>query len=160
MGDRGPLPEDPDILKLRGSRCADKREIPISENAPPPKLPQKLGKYGKKLWQEVVADLTRRQLLDASYGPGLELLARAYQRYRVADDALGDKAAGWKSSTDKGYEYPNPLHAIRDKAEATYLKLLDRFGCSGPAVRLKSKSSKPGRKPGVSSRDRNQGRAS
>lgn len=160
MGDRGPLPEDPDILSLRGSRAATKREIPVSEEMSRPKMPPKLGKYGTKIWKEVVADLERRKILDETYGPGLELLAKAYQRYRTADDAIGDNASKWTGCTDKGYEYPNPLHAVRDKAEATYLKLLDRFGCSGPVMRLKTKSGKPGRKSGVSSRDRNQGRAS
>ena len=62
MGDRGPLPTDYEILKLRGSRAATKRDVPVSENAVPPKIPSDLGKIAKKKWKEITADLKRRGL--------------------------------------------------------------------------------------------------
>ena len=159
MGDRGPQPEDPDILKLRGSRAAEKREIPVSEDSPPPKMPTKLGKHAKRKWKEMAADLQRRGFFDSTYASSLELLCLAYERMVTADEAIGKSTSKWTSTTDKGYPVLDPLFAVRNQAEATYLKLLDMFGCS-PGTRLKAKSGKPGRKSGVSSRDRGHGMAS
>ena len=154
MGDRGPLPTDPDILELRGSRLSSNREINVEKEQKKPKCPRHLGKHGKRKWKEIVADLEVRGILSKSWESSLELLAMAYERMMRLEEELGEDPSSWTKTTEKGYPVIDPLVSVRNQAASEYLKLLDRFGCS-PATRIKAKGAgKPGRKSGVASRQR------
>jgi P27 family predicted phage terminase small subunit len=108
----------------------------------PPKPPSHLGRYGKKIWKQIVKDLTDVGLLTVLDKQALEILCEQYDQYRQAHDAvyryrdeegrlrrrtLGEYLAGRNSQTVPEYQAMN-------RHFDSFRKLLTEFGMT-PASR-------------------------
>ena len=112
MGRRGPAPKPAEVLRMRGSRGADKaggRPKPIPQ---PPACPRWLDKEARAKWKELVPELSRLGLLTVVDGPSLACFCEAWSTFRRACETLAKE--GETFTTPKGYIAVHPMVAIRN----------------------------------------------
>lgn len=91
----------------------------------PPKRPAGLSDVAGALWDEVVPQLQRLQLLTPQHGPALQLLCEAYARWRAASKQLADEKLTYTSA---GLRKLNPLVGVVERASAEYRAWCAEFG--------------------------------
>lgn len=97
----------------------------------PPERPAGLSDVADAMWDHLVNELQRLQLLTPQHGPALQLLCEAYARWRQASEELA--AEGLTYLSDSGLRKLNPLVGIVERASAEYRAWCAEFGLTPAA---------------------------
>ncbi|MFI9558860.1 phage terminase small subunit P27 family [Nonomuraea endophytica] len=124
-------------LKLIEGRSAGRdsggREVkpPPGFRRLPPTKPAELSDDAALVWDELVAELQRLQLLKSIDGPALQMCCEAYVRWCKASAQLADE--GMTYTSDTGLRKLNPLVGIVERASAEYRAWAAEFGLTPAA---------------------------
>ena len=147
MGSRGPAATPTDILKLRGSRLADRRP---REPRPPkgaPRCPSRLTKPERSVWKQVVPILREMQVLTLADGNALARYCVLLCEWWRCDAFIKQYGMSFpmKRVIDKGLAteraevigfQPFPELCQRNKLDAVLQRLEAEFGLT-PAARTR-----------------------
>jgi P27 family predicted phage terminase small subunit len=133
MAKRGPKPVPTPILKLRGSRWADRRGPAPELDHKRPERPQWLRGEAKKCWERLVPILHKSGLATELNRETLALLCSAWADYVEADRQLGetlnkDGSRALIIKTGNGAIQENPLLYVRKRAWEQVFKGAACFG--------------------------------
>ena len=88
MGARGPRPTPTPILKLRGSREADREATEPQPEQKRPRLPKWLDEEAKIVWKQVVPQLERMHVLTRIDGNALARYCQLFSRWKKAEQFI------------------------------------------------------------------------
>lgn len=100
----------------------------------PPERPDGLGPAAALVWDQLVGELQRLQLLKPIDGPALQMACEAYVRWQAAVDQLA--AEGMTYTSDSGLVKLHPLVGVAERAAAEYRAWCAEFGLT-PAAESK-----------------------
>ncbi|HML40362.1 MAG TPA: phage terminase small subunit P27 family [Bellilinea sp.] len=132
---RGRPPKPTRIKELEGNpghRPLNNAEPMLKPDLP--SCPRHLSKEARREWRRVSKELYEAGLLTRVDRAALAAYCQAWARWVEAETELqGQSLTG---TTDKGYEYPNPLLAISKAALADMRRFMSDFGMT-PSSRSK-----------------------
>jgi P27 family predicted phage terminase small subunit len=107
----------------------------------PPTKPAELSPGAALVWDELVAELQRLQLLKPIDGLALQMACEAYVRWREASEQLA--AEGMTYTSDTGLRKLNPLVGVVERAASEFRAWCAEFGMT-PAAESKLASPEGG----------------
>lgn len=131
MGKRGPARTPTNLLKVRGSWLAERREdaADIAPQLPP--CPSWVRPEAAKHWDEIGGMLYGMGLMGAPYTLALALLVEALADYiRRAEQC---ETTPEVTETEKG-SFPHPIFGMKDKAWDRVLKAAQQFGLTPATI--------------------------
>jgi P27 family predicted phage terminase small subunit len=140
MGKRGPARTPTNTLSNRGSwlavrRKEDEPDLPLSL----PPCPKWVSEEAAKHWDEIGNVLYGMGLMSVAYTIGLAILVQTLADYiKRCEQAEHCEEVVY---TEKG-AFANPIHGMKDRAEARLLKIAQQFGLT-PATISQVKVDKP-----------------
>lgn len=152
MGRRGPARAAKEILKLRGSKRAKRRESAPDADGRRPRRPQWLTGEGRAVWDRLVKRLEQMGVLDSVDREALARYCTLWVRWREAEKELKSGEAVIESTTKEGNPYlqQSPWVGIANKLAVELRRLEQEFGMTPAArARVEVKPQKPAGETGV-----------
>ena len=102
MGSRGPARTPTQILKLRGSWLANRREGEPKGDPAAPHCPKWLRKEGKALWKEIVPQLAAMGVLARCDRNAIARYCQTFAKWREAEEFLKEHGAVYPEKDASG----------------------------------------------------------
>src|SRR5262245_49052877 len=114
LGRRGPPPTPVEVLRLRGSRRADRNMNAPKPTPGRPRCPAWLDHEAKRKWKALIPELERIGLLTVVDGDALAAYCVAWSELKHATETLEREGRHFK--TESGYLAPHPAVAQQRSA--------------------------------------------
>src|SRR5262245_60724919 len=88
MGKRGPAPESPEVLRMKGSWRAKTRQGAPQPKRGRPKCPSFLSPAAKTKWRQIVPVLDQMGVLTTADGDVLSAYCQAWAEFQIATETL------------------------------------------------------------------------
>lgn len=134
---RGRKPKS-NIVRLREGNPGERPlENKVGSDGNPPRMPENLTADAKKIWDEIVQYLSRKNLLDKVDALWIEIFANAYARKRAAEVVIACVGATYETEGKGGVMIrTRPEVGIAERAEKQITRMLNDAALT-PAAREK-----------------------